>query len=81
MAVARLELGLQEVEDLIEKIGKVPRGSDLFRAKRELTRALERGREAERREQANMVRIRAARRVPDWNETPLIPQSMSRRER
>jgi hypothetical protein len=78
MAVVRAELGIPEVEALLDALPRPDRGTDLFRARRELERALLRGRQLEAEERANMARIRAKRRAMSMDDEPLIPQSMSR---
>ena len=82
MAVVRPELTPDEVEEILEAIGKVPkRTQTLYRARRELARALVRGREIEAGERANMARVRAKWREMSMEDEPLIPQSVSRLQR
>jgi hypothetical protein len=78
MAVVRAEFGVPAIEALLEAVGRPERGSELFRARRELERALVRGRELEARERENMARIRRNRRSMSMGDEPLISQSVSR---
>lgn len=79
MAVVRLEMNLDEAEEILKLFPTgLVKGSALWKGKREMKRGLEAGRDSLAREQENMRRIRRNRRVPGFDETPLTPHSMGR---